>query len=261
MKYDFKSMLRIFVPLWITFLVFALLSRLSPGFPINSGVGFPSLLSSIYYFVYALLLITVNIAGVILAAQRFYAGLLKDEGYLMFTLPVKPWQLVGAKGINAAAIVVVNALLGILSLLVTRDTEMFQVLARGFHNFYNEVQKIDAGVSAFGLTAMVAVFFLIKAIDTIFTIYAAAALGNLAPRYKIAWSFGVFIGITVVFSVLMEPYEALVSVKDGSLLKAAFSSVPGFALSYLQAIFYAAIKIAACFAITERVFSKKPNLE
>ena len=35
----------------------------------------------------------------VVTIQRFYKGLLGQEGYLMFTLPVKNWQLVFSKAL------------------------------------------------------------------------------------------------------------------------------------------------------------------
>ena len=81
-----------------------------------------SFLASLPVFIPAMLYVALCIAVVVLAIvfiiQRFYNGLLKDEGYLMFTLPVKTWQLIKAKGLTALIVTVISGVIGISSVLL-----------------------------------------------------------------------------------------------------------------------------------------------
>jgi len=252
MKYDFKYMLRIFVPLWITFLAAGLLSRLTHDFS-SSGIPRFWLGYTGTHALYILLFAGINIVIVILAAQRFYAGLLKDEGYLMFTLPVKPWQLVGAKGITAAAVVVVNALLGILFMVIVWGWKSVLSFFDGF------TPNNDPGFSVFfySLLAWVTAFLSIFIIGQLFLIYASIALERLAEIRRLSRVFGAYAVLNLAFYVLFIPY---------TITKPYWLWVPSVGYNPYKVLIlwlspYLAIQIAVCFVITVRVFSKKLNLE
>ena len=69
----------------------SLVNRFTMRFDNNAIIG--TLPTVIFMILYVGLIIAVMVVAVALIIMRFYHGLLKDEGYLMFTLPVKPWQL------------------------------------------------------------------------------------------------------------------------------------------------------------------------
>ena len=88
-----------FLPVYLAILLFALINRvINPFDKVSDGVsvtveGFSfinmmRMASIVVYF--ALIVATIAMTFVIII-QRFYKNLLGDEGYLMFTLPVKPW--------------------------------------------------------------------------------------------------------------------------------------------------------------------------
>lgn len=56
-------------------------------------------------------MVALFVLTMIVIIQRFYKGLLCDEGYLMFTLPVKPWQLIATKWHGGACDVRLSAVL------------------------------------------------------------------------------------------------------------------------------------------------------
>jgi len=107
MKYEIKATARWLLPLYGTILIFALINRFTlfspvmvfnstyteysipnqPVFSIVKGIA-----SALFMLIYVLLFVGVFVATLIITIQRYYKNLLGDEGYLMFTLPVKSWQ-------------------------------------------------------------------------------------------------------------------------------------------------------------------------
>lgn len=85
MKYDLKSMFKVFVPLWLALLAVSVVNRFTIQFDSNAIIG--GLPTVIFMILYVGLIIAVMVVAVALIIMRFYHGLLKDEGYLMFTLP------------------------------------------------------------------------------------------------------------------------------------------------------------------------------
>ena len=95
LKYDFKAMFKIFLPLWGVLLVVSGVNRLISGSPLAEGGGM-GIFTSLLGVMYVLLIMAVMVVTTVIIIARFYQGLLKDEGYLMFTIPVKPWQLLAS---------------------------------------------------------------------------------------------------------------------------------------------------------------------
>ena len=101
-KYELRSVIRQMGVLWAAPPVMALIFMLIDKFYMQSEAfetgksALGSTLQVISGFVYAGVFIALIVATVLIILQRFYKGLLRDEGYLMHTLPVKPWQLITA---------------------------------------------------------------------------------------------------------------------------------------------------------------------
>ena len=60
--------------------------------------------------------------------QRFFRGLLGDEGYLMHTLPVSPWQLIGSKLLCAVVTTLLSIVVAILSILLIMPISWINIL-------------------------------------------------------------------------------------------------------------------------------------
>ena len=101
-KYDFRSMFKQFGFIWPAALALALVNHFTiNGLDSTSTVGETT--AGISMLVYVAILMAMFIVALVFAIQRFFKGLLGDEGYLMHTLPVRPWQLIGANSNRLAA--------------------------------------------------------------------------------------------------------------------------------------------------------------
>ena len=94
LKYDFRSMWKTFSLVWAACLVLALVNRFTLPFEgqtnvtIGPGDGILAFITALVFFG---VLFAMFVAVMIFVIQRFYKGLLGDEGYLMNTLPVPTW--------------------------------------------------------------------------------------------------------------------------------------------------------------------------
>ena len=84
-----------------------------------------NLFQGITGMLYIAVFIATAAASVVIIIMRFYKGRRGDEGYLMHTLPVKPWQLITAKGVSALIIVCASVIVAMLSILVLAGTGSF----------------------------------------------------------------------------------------------------------------------------------------
>ena len=242
-KFEIKSLRGLFIPLWIA------CAALMPLITIaETLIGNRSNNLAIVFLIHLLFLIALNAIGIILVIQRFYNGLLKDEGYLLFPLPVEPWKLICAKGITASAIIAVNTLLFLLSLFIMDNAAHDKFFANPL----------------FSLVFTLGPF---AAIKLVFQIYASIATGHLSIRHRLASSFGAFVAIEIAMFIFDKIFKAF-SPFTGSInswVEIAFAvlkrSVDFDVAPVSTIIFFYVIPIAAFFIITARILTERLNLE
>ena len=91
-KYDIKSLIRVFIPVADGPLMNVFSEYIGP------------ILLGILAVLFVAVIVGMMIMTLILVIRRFWNGLLKEEGYLAFTLPVEVWQLIVSKVIVAAIV-------------------------------------------------------------------------------------------------------------------------------------------------------------
>ena len=259
LKYDFRSMWKQFAFIWPAALVLAVVNRFTlDGLGSSSSVGETT--AGVAMLVYVAILIAMFIIAVIFTIQRFYTGLLGDEGYLMHTLPVKPWQLVASKLLCAVAATAVNVAVAILSMLLIipwskEDVqEVLQAFRYLFSHWNIQATEMTVAVLEFALCTLVslAVGYL--------HLYLAMALGHLFNKNRAAMSVAAFIALQVVVSILgnmiLPPINELISP-----LVHNFQGLEGF---HAAMWFGIAIELAASavyFAGTNYILHHRLNLE
>lgn len=204
LKYDFRSMWRSFSLVWGAALVIALINRFTLPFDgensavLEMGDGILSLVTALAFFG---VLCAMFVAVMIFVVQRFYRGLLGDEGYLMHTLPVRSWQLVLSKLLCAVFVSLASMVIIFLAclLLFPIDWEdvfrfsFFQTIWRGL------TQQPDALLYLVEMCVMVALGLALCVV----TIYLAMALGHLFRR-RVVMSVAAFIALDILGSLYID---------------------------------------------------------
>ena len=93
-KYDLKALAKILAPLWGVLLVMGLIFGISIRSNLD-GIGNTMIVFSLVVIV--AVIVAIFVMNVIIVIQRFWNGLLQEEGYLMFTLPVTTRSLILSK--------------------------------------------------------------------------------------------------------------------------------------------------------------------
>ena len=211
LKYDFRSMFKQFAFIWPAALALGLINR----FTLNSqmredgsvwiqdsaGVlASSAAMAAILAFV--CVMVAMFVVVLIFVIQRFYRGLLGDEGYLMHTLPVQTWELIASKLICALVVTIISIIVAMLAvlLLVPFTLEdlwdlfpgllkaLFRLLRPGDYLFILEflLLMIVGGASGY------------------LHIYLAMALGHLSSKHRVAMSVVAYVGINVAGTVLLN---------------------------------------------------------
>lgn len=199
MKYDLRAALRLFVPLWLGTLVLALVNGFTMHLEYSENPVL-NFLTGLVMVLYVLAVFAILILTGIYAIQRFYQSMLKDEGYLTFTLPVGIDSILWSKALTAMILSVCSAVVCVLSLLLLVVRDLASVNLSGFfedllHSI--PLREIILTVVCFG------VMLLAAALATLFLIYLSMALGQFAQKHRLAASVGAFVAIQVVMSFLL----------------------------------------------------------
>lgn len=270
-KYEFRSILKIMGIGWAALLSMALFAGLFDliAFRQNDMEGFSQLTeiaSAITSFLYGSLFVAIIVVTVLIILMRFYKGLLRDEGYLMHTLPVKTWQLITAKGVVAAAVSLISILAATLSVLILMA---FDGGIEYFGEFMAELLRTLGKYPAYIAIMLEALLLGVCWIAAmIYKAYAALSIGQLAQKHRIALSVGAWIGIGVVFLIF-------VSILGNLSFSSAFSDwlegllegiVHDSPLNAIQVgmwilILVEAVQIAIFHVVSEQILRRKLNLE
>ena len=265
---DYKRYGIVFAAMLMFSLLLMALDRLTDMFKENRFFEVMMIVCAMLFFAAAVVMFTMIF---VIATIRFYKNLVRDEGYLMHTLPVPTWQLILAKFTtmyiwSAAAVIVTGLCLGIVS------GEPFWLF------------KLDIGwellSSAFiedtvdGTAEQLRNFFLVCGAVMVLSpgfmmlhIYMSLALGNLFHTHKLGMSVLMFFALYIAEQILSGVAMLFMSAEMVEYLTVLDSVVPFEAgyrymmTSMVFSIVFTIILMVVYFIGAERIFSKKLNLE
>ena len=262
-RYEFLATGRIFLPLYGAFLVMSFILRgfmeLQSTWQIQLE-GVMNLLSIIPYTLYVCLFIATVAGSVLVAIRRFYKNLMSEEGYLMFTLPVKTRHLVLSKLFAAIVWSIVSALVCIVSIMILAFTpDAFRAIGYWWSEMVRAAY-IQGFSMDFVLLLEVILAILAELVYLYMSIYAAISATNFVNRHRVWMGIGVYILINIVSQII----NTLLTIGQWT---ATQGSVVGVILAdqvngyihgiLLQSIIVSLILSAALFVGTNWVLKKK----
>lgn len=259
LKYELRATSRYLIPLYIAIIILSVLNRfINPIMVIESVEGFQlqGAITLISTFLYVGLVIAIAVATFIIMIQRFYKNLLGDEGYLMFTLPVRPWQHILSKLITSLIWMLISLIIIISSIIISVD---YANPFKGIAEFFAMVRDNTGGYSIFFTLPLSA---LVLSSSYILAIYNAMAIGHLYSRHRVIASFGAYIGIYIVSQIILTTsvFSYAYKVFGPAFENNAFppTLVEGF-MGFIAAI--SLVLAVANFFIANFILTKKLNLD
>ncbi len=262
-KYEFKATCRFFLPLYGALLLLAAMARISQWIISYNDIGMLIYFSNIFTLVYVLVAIAIFALTLIVMIQRFYKNLLGDEGYLMFTLPVKSWQLITAKLLTSLAWIVASVLVLFASFFILIDVELptFREFWQGFIQV-NRTMLLEIHTPLWLLILEVLAVVVAGSAANILMIYVSIALGHtFTQRHRLLASVAAY----VIISIALQTIGTLLFtfVLNASFIRWLFSLTTGSTLQLVLGIAFAvsAVTGAAFFAVTQFLLKHNLNLE
>lgn len=202
-KYELKATSKVLVPIYIAFIAITIISRVSIDLQVDEG-SLWSFINGMGLFVFIISAITMFVATAIVIIWRFYRNTSSDEGYLLFTLPVKVDYII-ISGFLCALIwgflMSVFAVLGIFLMIFNRNVDDNII---NFSYFGNILSSLTAD----GIKAIFYLFLdiLISTFQEIMSIYCAISLASLFNKHRLIFSATFYIGLLIVvnaFAILI----------------------------------------------------------
>ncbi len=261
LKYEFKSTARMFLPFFGVLLILAVLNKI---FLFTfENVSFLNIPRFLFMALYIFMIIATFIMTLVVTIQRFYKNLLSDEGYLMFTLPVKTSQQIFSKGIVAYVWVLTCIFFTLLSIFIMLPD----------YNWIKEIPRSlkDAGELIYQYTGMrlsilfveFICFALIGLSAFLLQVYTAISIGHLSNKHKVLASFGAYVAIYAIIQVITSIVFTILGFTafDGN-----YDYSPEKIAQLVQLVFGIAISINALlivgyFCTTRYILKNKLNLE
>ena len=200
LKYEFKATMRIFMPMYIALMAVAMVNRIFQIGDIEMGFGISTA-------ILVALFTTLGIITIVMIVQRFNRNLLGDEGYLMFTLPVKSESLIFSKIIISIVWTILSGIVACITAFILVGTiEEFIEVISNLDIIWAEISMITidgeviSPIMVMGSIGLMSILTYVLFILQIYLSLAVAQLPKLSKHRRIV-AFIAFIVINIVMSI------------------------------------------------------------
>ncbi len=262
-KYEFKATYKTFFLLYILVLTFSVINRFLIDF--NTGIDYLSLQTAIspvkitmiiFTILYGFIMAATAVLTIFITVQRFYKNILGDTGYLMNTLPIRPWMNIFSKLFVSTFWIMLGMFVCIVSVFVLLTQGMsFSYIFKSFFEFISDIFDENAFIPLMKFFICV----VIGQAANVMLVYCSMALGHLFNKHRKLMSFLFFLLIFIITShitsfVTFNTNTLMATQHFGSFIN-KFSYFANFGL-FLNMVF-----ISITFAVTNYILENKLNLE
>lgn len=268
-KHEFKATAKTMGLLFGAVLLLSILTSVSLKLP--EGNQFFDTIKAVLIAVYVVVMFGMMFAGILLLIFRFYNNMLKDQGYLTHTLPVKMWQHIVAKVITyfvwiVAAVVVAAVSSGIF------------LMGTGVVNF-SQIGEVMSEIGAsleqypqiITILLWILVLGIVQILANILCMFASMSMGQLFGKHRVAGSVASYIGLNYIISIFtsfimylpMNSFEGQINALDEAtnipdMIQIFQNMLNGF---FAITLVVDLVLIALYFGITHFMLTRKLNLE
>lgn len=257
-KYEYKATAKIFLGLYIIVCLLTVGSK-AMLFIQDSAIA-ESIVFKIMFGIiiasYIIALIAIGAVTFIVLIKRFYDNMLKDEGYLSFTLPVSVGQHIASKAIVSYSWMLATTgiiLLSIFGLLYTNDVDYI----RGMSTLCTEISNEG------GWTYIIEVIigFFVGLMSMIIVMYTCMSLGQLYTKHRIVGAVIAYIGNYTIGQIVNVVFLVILMGTTGAFEYNDFNMDHFTNAIMIFSIVYQIITILVGIVITHYILSRKLNLE
>lgn len=194
-KHEWKAVGKVLAIMHVALLLMAVIGKIMLSIDVlqKMEVMWVSLLG-----IYVLSVIAVGVGTHIYLAMRFYKNMYTDEGYLSFTLPVKPWEHIFSKTLISSIWILIDGVVIVASIFILvmykgMGTEILQ----GWNQFVAELTA--GGMVISWKVIQVVITAIISLVSIPLTYYFSISIGQLFNSHKMLAAVVVyFISVNVL---------------------------------------------------------------
>ena len=253
LKYDFRAMWKQFSLIWGAALALALANRFSIFWDVDDhAIGLSDTTTSgITVFAFMSVITAMFVIAVIFVVNRFSKGLLGGEGYLMFTLPVRPWELVASKLICGTVTWIGCGVVALLSPFIMAPVNWLELMQFPFwSDILRGIMKHPGTLALMAEFCLVILAFIVLFISVM---YLAMAIGHLFSRHRRLISVAAFIGLYILLANVYSrvfSYRFIQSLMDAATVNAYSSMLAAIAIMLVPAVIFLAL---VCWILDHRL--------
>lgn len=266
---DYKKYAAVFAAMLMSSVAMLFFDKMTSWIKNNTFIMAMSVVFTTIFFV---LVTAVGVMLVVFSTIRFYKNIVRDEGYLMHTLPVPTWQLLASKLISVyvwfAATIIFS---GICSGIAFGEPLWLFKIINDFGGLVSELNKhlsVEETELFFKTVCYAGVFIVLSPVFAMSNIYLSFALGNLFSKSKLAMSVVMYfvirfaeqiIGSVVTMLVSADMFFFIINEPEADIPVSA--GLDFFTETVNASLIMSVICSAVYLIAAERIFSKKLNLE
>lgn len=254
LKYEYKATSRYFIGLYIVLALLTIGNKVMITIEATTDIDLKvvDILFGIIMASYVIAIIAIAVATVVLMLRRFYFNMLKDEGYLTFTLPATVGQHIASKMIVCITWVIATIVLTVVSIFVVTYSKDIDY-ARGISDSVQELTRLGAwGYVAEGIIAAI-----VTVIGMPILMYACLSIGQLYTKHRVVGAILAYIGYYIINQVVSSVFLVICMHSLGySYDTSAFTNQ----VLIFSIVLSIVISIVS-YVVTHYILSKKLNLE
>lgn len=255
-KHEMKATARLLLPIYLVLAVLTIMDRIVIYLDIFTG--YLEVIPALITIAYVISIIAVFVVSYVIIILRFYKNLLTDEGYLMFTLPVKTHEIINSK-LLVSLIWNIASILGVFASLfiLFSGSKEFTNLPQYWAQFMDELNlAFGSGLALFIVELIVG--GLLSIINGILMIYVSIALGQFFNGHKVLGSFASYIGISIVVQII----TTMATIFIGLAFQKSFGEITSLSeIVFPFTIGFVLILSGVYYWLTNFIFNRKLNLD
>ena len=259
LKHEFKMTYKNFLLMFALLVCTSVLAKLFILVKIDTP--WYSIIMKLINALYVIFVVAVSFVSVVMVIAQMNKTLLKDEGYLFHTLPVKTWQHIVVKGITGTVwyLATLVVMCGSIAIYFIGDEDFWEIVRSAF-------KSLEHYYSQSGWLVLVSIIFVINLIVQVVvnmnSFMAALSLGQIFAKHRIAGA--------VLFWVVMNYAVGMVTSLAQFVLMPVLKKMEDYSFSQAKTpilIFLLGVLVfniivgGIYFFIANYMMSKKLNLE
>ena len=260
-KHEWKAVSKPLIIMHLALILMAVIGKILLSIKVLKQAD---LLWATLLMVYILSVIAVGIGTQIYLAVRFYKNMYTDEGYLSFTLPVKPWEHIFSKTLISFIWILIDGIAIILSIFIL---VMYKGMGTEFIQEFSEMIEVFSGegVNMVVLTIRMLLSGILSLVSIPLMYYFSISIGQLFNTHKMIASVVVYFITTNVIQVISAVVSALL-MKNVSYMEEEIvtsqSMMGGFFNGIIDLGILGSILMCVGFwLVTNYIMNKRLNLE